>query len=125
MITKVQIEHWYKSYNITVFGPENYLSGHVQTFPPGYLNIQDVSYRLRGSKAQKEHLNKINAWIRSLWMGCLKCSIFESIINSWTPYAKITQPGVSNARFRIAIAFELCIQSPLFVLHMGYNIHLL
>ena len=39
------------------FGP-NQLSGHAQTFPPGYRNIQEISQHLQGSSAQEEQQKK-------------------------------------------------------------------
>ena len=37
-----------------VYGPRNFLSGHAQTLPPGYRNLQALLDRLRGSRAQKK-----------------------------------------------------------------------
>ena len=52
MITKFQIEHWDLNFDAKVF--RNQLSGHAQTFPPGYRKLEDIFYRLPGSSAQKE-----------------------------------------------------------------------
>ena len=60
MITKFQIERCDQNYNVKVFRPENHISGHTQTFPPGYRNIQDCPHRLQGSRAQKEQLKQLN-----------------------------------------------------------------
>ena len=37
---KIEIEHWGHNSNIEVFRPYSHLSGHAQTFPPGYRNLQ-------------------------------------------------------------------------------------
>ena len=58
MITKFQIEPWDHSSNVKVFWASNHLSGHAQTFPPGYRNLQEHSHLLLGSGAQREHLKK-------------------------------------------------------------------
>ena len=56
MITKPQIEHS----ELNSLRTLNHLSGHAQTFPPRYRNVYEMSHRLRGSKAQKEQLEKQN-----------------------------------------------------------------
>ena len=48
--------------DVKVYRPQEGVSGHAQTSPPGYRNLEEMSYRLRGSRTQKKH-----AWIRSLW----------------------------------------------------------
>ena len=40
--------------------PENNLFGHAQAFPPDGQDLQENSDRLRGSRAQKGQLKKLN-----------------------------------------------------------------
>ena len=56
MVTKFQIEHGYQNSNVKVCRPWNHLSEYAQTFPPGYLHLQEFTHRLRGSRAQNEQL---------------------------------------------------------------------
>ena len=66
MITMIQIEHWDQKVNVNVFRPQNHLSGHAQTFPPGYRNLQQISHRLRGPTAPKRATWKTkDGWTRS------------------------------------------------------------
>ena len=45
---KFPISHWDQNSNVKAFWPYNNLSGHAQTFPPGYRNFQECSHRLQG-----------------------------------------------------------------------------
>ena len=56
MITKFRVEYWDQNSNVKVHRPRKDVSGHVQTFPPGDRNLQDISYRLRGSRAPKQNM---------------------------------------------------------------------
>ena len=52
-IAQFQIEHRDQQYNAKVFRPQNHLSGHAQTFPPGYRSIKEKSFRLQGAQSSK------------------------------------------------------------------------
>ena len=57
MITKFQIEHWAKILMSKCFD-HNTTFPDAHTFPPDYRNIQETLHRLRGTRAQKDQLNK-------------------------------------------------------------------
>ena len=54
MITKFQVKHWAQNSYVKVFRPRKHLSGHAQTFPPGYRNIKETSHRLQGGARAKQ-----------------------------------------------------------------------
>ena len=71
IVLTVYIGYWgYNSIMFKHISPQELLSGHAQTFPPGDRNLHDCSLRLRLSRAQAKQLPKANAWIRS------PCNIF-------------------------------------------------
>ena len=77
MITKFTTEHWDQQSNAKVYRPWESGSRHAQAFPPSDRSLGDLSYRLRGSRAQGSNLKKNNAWIRCLRMIFWKCSSFQ------------------------------------------------
>ena len=60
MTTKYKIKHWGQNYNVKVFRSQKHLSGHAQTVPPSYRNLQEKSQRLQGYRAHKEQLKKLD-----------------------------------------------------------------
>ena len=58
VVPKFEKRHWDQKYIVKVFQPYKHLSRHAPTFPPGYWNIQELSYRLWGSRAQQEQLKE-------------------------------------------------------------------
>ena len=58
MITKFKILCWDRNYGYQVFHSQIQLSGNIQTFPPSYRNILEISYRLRGVELKKRNVPK-------------------------------------------------------------------
>ena len=96
MITKFKIEPWDQNYNVKSVSTIKPPFWTRKSISARHRNLQEMSHRLRGSRAQKEQLKK----------------------NARTPYVK--KQGLSNARFRKEIYLNCAFDCPCFFTHGVY-----